>query len=66
MDLVPGDVVELARGDRVPADLVLLVSSEPLSICYLDTSTLDGESNLKLRQGVRALIPCCGGPIWFI
>ena len=43
--------MELCSGDACPADLVVLSTSEPLSSCYLDTSALDGESSLKLRQG---------------
>jgi magnesium-transporting ATPase (P-type) len=35
-----------------PADLVLLQSSTPQGICSIETSNLDGETNLKIKQAV--------------
>ena len=43
---------ELHNGDLIPADAVLLSTSEPLGTCHIDTHGLDGESNLKIRQCV--------------
>ncbi|KAI9218647.1 hypothetical protein BC828DRAFT_388015 [Blastocladiella britannica] len=46
-----GDIVCL-RGDQViPADMVLLAASGMHSIAYVETKSLDGETNLKLRMG---------------
>uniref|UniRef100_A0A6A7G3R0 P-type phospholipid transporter n=2 Tax=Hirondellea gigas TaxID=1518452 RepID=A0A6A7G3R0_9CRUS len=54
-ELRVGDVVHLSCNEAVPADLLLLNSSDPHGICYLDSCNLDGETNLKQRQSVRGL-----------
>lgn len=54
-DVFVGDFVQLACNEIIPADMVLLQSSDPDGICHIETANLDGETNLKLRQVVRGL-----------
>ncbi|XP_032772545.1 probable phospholipid-transporting ATPase VD [Rattus rattus] len=48
-----GDFIRLSCNEIIPADMVLLFSTDPDGICHIETSGLDGESNLKQRQVVR-------------
>ncbi|KAF8893873.1 aminophospholipid-transporting P-type ATPase [Infundibulicybe gibba] len=49
-DIQVGDVVRLESDDFIPADMILISSSEPEGLCYIETSNLDGETNLKIKQ----------------
>ncbi|GLD99817.1 hypothetical protein PINS_up008545 [Pythium insidiosum] len=48
-----GHVVKLHDKDQVPADIVLLFSSHEDSEAMCETSSLDGESNLKVRHCIK-------------
>ncbi len=39
------------------ADIVLISTSQPNGLCFIETAELDGETNLKVRQ---ALEETCG------
>uniref|UniRef100_H3AEG9 Phospholipid-transporting ATPase n=1 Tax=Latimeria chalumnae TaxID=7897 RepID=H3AEG9_LATCH len=52
-DVQVGDFVKLVCNEIIPADLLLLHSSDQNGICHIETANLDGESNLKQRQVVK-------------
>ncbi|CAJ0750755.1 3796_t:CDS:10 [Entrophospora sp. SA101] len=47
-----GDFIFLRNGDVVPADSIILSTSEQSGTCYVETKDLDGETNLKPRRCV--------------
>jgi phospholipid-transporting ATPase len=57
-----GDLVRLSNNEDIPADMVLLASSDPDGLCYVETANLDGETNLKVKfcHPATASFNCAG------
>lgn len=54
-DVRVGDFVRVVCNEIVPADLLLLHTSDPKGVCHIETSNLDGETNLKQRRAMSGL-----------
>lgn len=50
MNIRQGHLVLIRNRDMIPADIVLLASSSDNGNVYIETSSIDGETNLKLRS----------------
>ncbi|KAJ7974576.1 Phospholipid-transporting ATPase [Quillaja saponaria] len=48
-----GDLVKVSKDEYFPADILLLSSSYDDGICYVETTNLDGETNLKLKHALE-------------
>lgn len=56
-ELVVGDFVKLLSHDRIPADILILSVAEKegspsAGLCFVETKSLDGETNLKIRNAM--------------
>lgn len=56
-----GDLVLLEKNDRVPADMILLRTSDPSGTCFIRTDQLDGETDWKARVAVTVAQGLKGG-----
>ncbi|XP_026185455.1 probable phospholipid-transporting ATPase VB [Mastacembelus armatus] len=59
-DVRVGDFVKVVCNEIVPADLLLLHTSDINAVCHIETANLDGETNLKQRRVVPGL--CIADP----
>lgn len=49
-----GDFLRIYNDEQIPADIVVLSTSDPDGACYVETKNLDGETNLKVRHALQA------------
>ena len=56
-----GDAVQLKRNDDIPADLILLHVEGSNQPAYIETKSLDGETNLKSKTAPIELSASCRG-----
>jgi phospholipid-translocating ATPase len=61
-EIAVGDVVLLHRDCPAPADLVILHSNDVDGNAYVETKSLDGETNLKLKKPLVGLAERCQDP----
>ena len=50
-----GDLIELRDGQTIPADSLLIATEHDSSQCFVLTSSLDGEKNLKPKLALKTI-----------
>ena len=56
-ELKVGHILKIHRGERVPADMVLLRTSDNSGTVFIKTDQLDGETDWKLRKSLSVTQP---------
>ncbi|GAB2287519.1 Alanine--tRNA ligase, variant 2 [Dionaea muscipula] len=52
-----GEIIKVPSNQSLPCDMVLLSTSDPTGVAYVQTINLDGESNLKTRYAKQETLP---------
>ena len=55
-DVSVGDIVKVAADQAFPADLLLLISEQKDGLVYVETASLDGETNLKVFEAKTSIV----------
>jgi len=51
-DIKVGNIIKINQNERLPADMVLLSTTETSGAIFIRTDQLDGETDWKLRKAV--------------
>ena len=54
-DVKVGDVILVTENEDFPADMIILATSQNDATCFVQTSSLDGEKNLKTKKASKNL-----------
>lgn len=49
-----GDIIRIEKNQKIPADCIMLRTSEVNGSCFIRTDQLDGETDWKLRIAARS------------
>ncbi|KAK1278519.1 Phospholipid-transporting ATPase 1 [Acorus gramineus] len=55
-DIRVGEIIKINADETLPCDMVLLSTSDPTGVAYIQTINLDGESNLKTRYAKQETV----------
>ena len=55
-DILLGDIIKVKENEFFPADCILLNTSEESNCCYIETKSIDGETNLKFKKSNKDIL----------
>ncbi|OMJ85156.1 hypothetical protein SteCoe_13546 [Stentor coeruleus] len=53
LEVKVGDVIKVLKNEYFPSDMILVQSSDPKGLAYIETKNLDGETNLKHKLAIK-------------
>ena len=54
-EILIGDIIKVKEDEFFPADCILLNTSEESNCCYIETKSIDGETNLKFKKTTKII-----------
>ena len=55
-EVLLGDIIKVKEGEFFPADCIILNTSEESNCCYIETKSIDGETNLKFKKSNKNIL----------
>ena len=55
-DILLGDIIKVKEDEYFPADCIVLNTSEESNCCYIETKSIDGETNLKFKKSNKNIL----------
>ena len=55
-DILIGDIIKVKENEYFPADCIILNTSEESNCCYIETKSIDGETNLKFKKSNKNIL----------
>jgi phospholipid-transporting ATPase len=55
-DIKVGKIVQVLNDQLIPCDILMIKCFDPKGVCYVETKSLDGETNLKMKTVHKELV----------
>jgi phospholipid-translocating ATPase len=52
MHIKVGDIIKVSHGERIPADMIIIHSTDKSGGVFIKTDQLDGETDWKFREAI--------------
>eukprot|EP01038_Epipyxis_sp_PR26KG_P007214 gene7214-9844_t len=59
-----GNIIKIFNNQQIPADIVVLLTSELYGVAYIETANIDGEANLKIKNSAKSAVDGQTGTKW--
>lgn len=50
-----GNIIKIRKNEIIPCDCIILYTSNPKGVGFIETKSLDGETNLKMKESIKVI-----------